>query len=51
MFECNDHKLETTLGQLNFFKWGIENMILEYILDNYEEYIIDSKYLSSDWYL
>jgi hypothetical protein len=23
----------------------------KYILDNYEEYIIDSKYLSSDWYL
>ena len=26
----------TTIGQLNFFKWAIENRILEYIGDNYE---------------
>lgn len=26
----------TTIGQLNFFKWAIENRILEYIEDNYE---------------
>ena len=28
-------KMETTIGQLNFFKWAIENKILEYIEDNY----------------
>lgn len=28
---------ETTIGQLNFFKWAIENNIIEYILDNFEE--------------
>jgi len=29
--------IETTLGQLNFFKWAIENRILEYIEANYED--------------
>jgi hypothetical protein len=29
--------IETTLGQLNFFKWAIENKILEYIETNYED--------------
>ena len=34
-FECNEMNLETTIGQLNFFKWSIDNLILEYITDNY----------------
>ena len=29
--------METTIGQLNFFRWAIENEILKYILDNYEK--------------
>jgi hypothetical protein len=29
--------LQTTIGQLNFFKWAIENQLLEYIEKNYEE--------------
>ena len=33
----NDHYMETTIGQLNFFKWSIENSILEYIEENYEK--------------
>jgi len=28
--------IETTIGQLNFFKWAIENRIIDYIQDNYE---------------
>ena len=28
--------IETTLGQLNFFKWAIENKIIDYIENNYE---------------
>jgi hypothetical protein len=28
--------METTIGQLNFFKWAIENNILEYIEENHE---------------
>ena len=27
----------TTIGQLNFFKWVIENEILQYIIDHYDE--------------
>jgi len=29
--------IETTIGQLNFFKWALENKIIEYIGENYEE--------------
>ena len=28
--------METTIGQLNFFKWAIENRIIDYIEDNYQ---------------
>lgn len=28
--------METTIGQLNFFKWAIENKIIEFIDENYE---------------
>jgi hypothetical protein len=29
--------METTIGQLNFFKWAIENQIIDFIKANYEE--------------
>lgn len=29
--------IETTIGQLNFFKWAIENKVVNYIEDNYNE--------------
>ena len=29
--------METTIGQLNFFKWAIENKIVEFIESNYED--------------
>jgi hypothetical protein len=28
--------IETTIGQLNFFKWTLENKVVNYIEDNYE---------------
>tara|TARA_Y100000992_G_scaffold294289_1_gene253863 strand:- start:3685 stop:4314 length:630 start_codon:yes stop_codon:yes gene_type:complete len=28
--------IQTTLGQLNFFKWALENKIIQYIEENYE---------------
>jgi hypothetical protein len=31
----DDKYIETTIGQLNFFKWAIENKIVEYIHENY----------------
>lgn len=32
----NEKQMETTIGQLNFFKWAIENDIIEYIKNNYD---------------
>ena len=29
-------QIETTIGQLNFFKWAIENKVIEYIESNYQ---------------
>ena len=31
------HSMETTLGQLNFFKWAIQNKVIDYIESHYEE--------------
>ena len=31
-----DKHIETTIGQLNFFKWAIENKVIGYIEENYE---------------
>ena len=28
--------IQTTLGQLNFFKWALENNVIKYINDNYK---------------
>ena len=28
--------IETTIGQLNFFKWAIENRVIEFIEENYD---------------
>jgi len=32
----NEKYMETTIGQLNFFKWAIENDIVDYIKNNYD---------------
>ena len=31
-----DTCIETTIGQLNFFKWTLENNVIQYIEDNYD---------------
>jgi hypothetical protein len=31
-----DTCIETTIGQLNFFKWALENKVIHYIDENYE---------------
>jgi len=36
-FSIKDKKIITTIGQLNFFKWAIDNLIIEYINDNLED--------------
>ena len=40
-YENDDEFIITTVGQLNFFKWAIENNIIKYIIDNYKEIEID----------
>jgi hypothetical protein len=32
----DNNELITTVGQLNFFRWSIENEILNYIIENYD---------------
>jgi len=32
----NSTCIETTIGQLNFFKWAIENRVIEFIEENYD---------------
>jgi len=32
----DDKYIETTIGQLNFFKWALENKVIDYIENNYE---------------
>jgi hypothetical protein len=34
IFEINNEKIETTVGQLNFFRWAINNMVIDYIINN-----------------
>ena len=38
-YKDNTH-IQTTLGQLNFFKWALENKVIDFIEDNYD--IIDA---------
>ena len=33
----NNSYIQTTIGQLNFFKWAIENKVIDYINNNYKE--------------
>lgn len=32
-----DSHIQTTIGQLNFFKWALENKVIDYIEQNYDE--------------
>ena len=38
---CKDIKISTTIGQLNFFRWAIDNLVVEYIINNYDIIEID----------
>ena len=33
----NDKKISTTVGQLNFFKWAIDNLVIDYIKEHLQE--------------
>ena len=32
-----EHSIETTVGQLNFFKWAIDNLVIDYIQGHFQE--------------
>ena len=36
-FDHDGKEIVTTVGQLNFFRWSLENYILDYIIDNFED--------------
>lgn len=39
---CTDGSMmETTIGQLNFFRWAIENQVIKYIEDNFQDIELD----------
>lgn len=40
-FYDKDHSFNTTIGQLNFFRWAIENNILNYITENLDVIVAD----------
>ena len=40
-FDLNDKFLITTVGQLNFFRWAIDNDVIDYIKQNIEEIELD----------
>ena len=37
----NNSCIQTTIGQLNFFKWALENNVIDYIKNNYNEIELD----------
>ena len=39
-YDDNSH-IQTTIGQLNFFKWALENEVITYIEQNYKEIEFD----------
>jgi hypothetical protein len=39
--------IETTIGQLNFFKWALENKIVDYIRINYDDIESDMNHRNS----
>jgi len=48
-FYYGDNKcIITTIGQLNFFRWAIENNILHYVIDNIENITNDMNTLIQD---
>jgi hypothetical protein len=39
--------IQTTIGQLNFFRWALENNVIEYIENNYEHIEADMNHRNS----
>jgi hypothetical protein len=44
LFQCGTHDpFETTVGQLNFFRWAFEKNILDYMRNNLEDIVKEEK--------
>lgn len=44
LFQCGTHEaFETTVGQLNFFRWAFEKNILSYIREHYSDIVREEK--------
>ena len=43
----DEKTMETTIGQLNFFKWAIENQIIDFIENNYDTIETDMNHRNS----
>ncbi len=44
MFQCGTHEaFETTVGQLNFFRWAFEKNILDYMRQHYDDILREEK--------
>ena len=37
IFNIKDNEILTTIGQLNFFRWAIENKVIDYVYKNLDE--------------
>ncbi len=42
------HNIETTVGQLNFFRWAIDNLIIDYIFKNFKLIENDMNHFSTN---
>lgn len=49
-YDSRDSKkfIETTVGQLNFFKWAITNQVLDYIIEHLTEIVDDMIFLTKN---
>lgn len=47
-FKQTSDVIYTTIGQLNFFRWAIDNNIIKYISDNYDELIKEMNLSNKD---
>jgi len=43
----NNTSIQTTIGQLNFFRWALENDVIQYIEENYEHIEADMNHRNS----
>lgn len=43
----NETHIQTTIGQLNFFRWAFDNNIIEYIIEHYDDIVKDMNSRSS----